>query len=119
MTISGQNFEMYQGDTKEIHIAVTDEATGLPLDLSPYVAFDGITWVMYRQTSQQTVLTKTYGEGITVPIPSNGEIIITLLPTDTENINPSTYNHECEIVSSNTNVATVTTGTVKLLFSRA
>lgn len=119
MTITGQNFEMYQGDTKEIHIIVTDEETGLPLDLSPYVANDGIVWVLYGQTNKNIILSKSYGEGITVPVPSTGELIVTLLPTDTENVIPNTYNHECEISSSSTNVATVTTGTLKILYSRA
>jgi hypothetical protein len=120
MTVSGQNFEMYVGDSKEIYITVTDEETGLPLNLSPYVANSGIAWVVYRPTTKEIVLSKLFGAGVEAVIPySNGVIKITLNPSDTENIIPNTYNHECEISSSLTNVATVTVGTIKFLYSRA
>jgi len=118
MTINSQNFEMYRGDSKEIRIPITDEATGLAVDLTPYLS-GSIIWVVYNRTSKATILSKSYGDGISVPTPSSGEIIITLRPEDTESIIPNTYNHECEISSSSTNVATVTTGTINILYSKA
>lgn len=115
MTEVGQNFEMYQGDTKNIEIEVRDE-NGAILPLDPY---DGITWIVYNTTTKATVLTRTLGDGITVPTPSNGVILISLVPADTENIIPNTYAHECEIVSGTSIVATVATGTIKIIYSKA
>lgn len=115
MAATGQNFEMHAGDRKQIQISVTEE-DGSVLDL---ISFTQITWVIYHQTTKVAVLTKTLGAGITVPTPSNGVILIDLLPADTENISPSLYNHECEISDGSTNVATVTTGFVKILYSKA
>lgn len=114
MTYAGQNFEMYLGDTKQVIITVYDENDAI-LDLSGY----DITWVLYKLTSKQIVLTKTLGSGISVPAPSSGQIVIDILPVDTENLVPNTYVHECELSSSPTDVSTITTGTVKLIYSRA
>lgn len=114
MTVTGQNFDIYLGDSKQIIITVYDE-TGAILPLDGY----DITWVLYKLTSKQIVLTKTLGAGITVPTPANGQILIDIQPADTENLVPNTYLHECEISTSPTDVATVTTGTVKAIYSRA
>lgn len=120
MTAIGQNFEVFQGDYKEIEILVKDENNNnLPLDLAPYVAFNGIVWVVYRKTTKAIVLSKTLSAGISVPAPITGIIKITLNPADTELLEPNVYNHECEISSSPTNVATVTTGNLTILYSRA
>jgi hypothetical protein len=118
MTIKGQNFEIYAGDSKNLEILITD-STDSPLDLTPYMIAGGITWVIYHPTTKAIVLSKGYTDGITVPIPSNGIAIVSLLPEDTENIAPKLYNHECEISSSTTEVATVTVGTVNIIYSRA
>lgn len=113
MTIQSQNFEIHAGDTKQVIITVTDENDAI-LPLSGY----DITWVMYRQTSKEEVLRKELGDGITVPTPSNGQIVIGFLPTDTADIVPNTYSHECEISSGPDDIATICTGTVKILYSK-
>ena len=105
---------MYQGDTKQVIITIYDE-DGVILPLAGY----DITWVVYHPTTKNVILSKSLGSGITVPTPLNGEVIIELLPVDTENVVPNTYNHECEISTSTTDVATTTTGTIKILYSRA
>lgn len=114
MTIVGQNFDLYLGDTKQIIITAYNEAGGI----LPLAGYD-ITWVVYKSTTKAIVLTKTLGAGITVPTPSNGEIVIDILPVDTMNLIPNTYLHECEISTSPTDVATITTGAVKMIYSRA
>lgn len=116
MAATGQNFEIYQGNTREIIILVTDDDTGLPMNLSGY----SIRWVAYEQTSKSIVLEKTSGGGgITVPNPANGEIVITIANADTQNLVPKLYNHECEISISTTSVITTTVGTMKVLYSKA
>jgi hypothetical protein len=115
MTITGQNFEMFAGDSKEIEIAVVDE-NGAALDLTPY---DAINWVVYKPTTKEIVLSKTLGSGITVAAPLTGIITISLVPADTENIFPMIYAHECEINSGTSVVSTVCTGTMKIVYSKA
>lgn len=112
MSIPGQNFEMFQGDTKDIEITVTDE-NGALLDLSSY---DSINWVVYRPTTKETVLSKNLSNGITVP--SLGIIQISLTPADTELITPMIYSHECEINSGASVTSTVCTGSFKLFYSK-
>lgn len=114
MTATGQNFEIFQGDSKQIIITVYDENDAiLPLD-----GYE-VSWVMYRSTNKQLVLSKTLGDGITIPTPSNGQIVIDFLPDDTVNIVPNTYAHECEISTGPTDVSTVTVGAVKVFYSKA
>lgn len=114
MTVTGQNFEIHQGDTKQIIITAYDENDAI-LDLSGY----DIVWVIYHPTTKNLILSKSTGSGITVPAPTSGQLLIDLLPEDTENVVPNTYAHECEISTSPTNVSTITTGTVKVLYSKA
>lgn len=114
MTYTGQNFEIYIGDAKQVIITAYDENDAI-LDLSGY----DIVWVMYKSTTKNIMLSKSLGSGITVPTPSNGQILIDILPVDTENIVPNTYLHECEISTSPTDVSTITTGSVKVIYSRA
>ena len=113
MTIKGQNFEIFQGDTKQITISVTDEDGAI----LPLTGYDAI-WVVYKQTSKELIISKTLGSGILIPTPTDGQIVIDLIPADTETINPGSYLHECEIVSG-TEVSTVTTGIIKVLYSKA
>lgn len=113
MTLSGQNFEMHQGDNKEIIITNYDENDAI-LDLTGY----SIVWVAYHPTTKALILSKSLGDGITVPTPENGQIVISLLPADTLSVVPNTYNHEVEITLSSV-VSTTTTGTIKILFSKA
>ena len=115
MAATGQNFEIFQGDTKDVYITVTNE-NGAILDLTPY---DAIRWVVYHQVNKALILEKTLSSGITVPVGTDGVIKISLVPADTENVQPNTYNHECEVSSGGTVVATVTVGTVKIIYSKA
>lgn len=108
MTTTGQNFEIYQGDDKDLVITVTDATD----DLTSYNA----VWVMYNITPETAVIIKTTQppNGIII---ASGQIIISLDGIDTENVIPKTYGHQCEIDDGLGHHSTITTGSVKVLKS--
>jgi hypothetical protein len=114
MTINGQNIEVYQGDNKNIIISIVDDDGGI-LNLTGYNA----VWCMHEQTAENIVLQKTTspGEGITIPDPTNGELVIALEQSDTSELTPKIYGYQCEIEDAFGNHATVTTGYLKLFKS--
>lgn len=114
MTITGQNFEVYQGDNKQLIITVYDE-NGAILPLTGYSA----VWVAVQQTSFATVLSKSTesGGGISIPDPDNGQLVVELDKEDTASLSPKLYNHQCEIEDSSGNHSTVTTGYMKVIKS--
>ena len=114
MTISGQNFEVYQGDNKEIIITVRDDNENI-IDLTGY----SVVWCVHNQRVTDIIFQKTtsLGEEITIPNPTSGEIIITLEGLDTHILTPKNYGHQCEIQDQFGNHATVTTGYMKILKS--
>lgn len=116
MAATGQNFDIYQGNTREIVIEVLDSDTGLPVSLTGY----SVRWVVYEQTSKAIILQKASGgSGITVPNPADGKVVIALDAADTQTLTPKVYNHECEIYISTTSVITVSVGTMKVILSKA
>lgn len=112
MTVSGQNFEVYQGDDKQVIITVKD-ASGIPENLTNYTAI----WCMYDTTTNSVVIEKTTASGISIPTPSSGQLVIDLDKTDTSILDPKTYGHQCEVQDAVGNHSTVTTGFVKLIKS--
>lgn len=115
MTAKGQNFELYQGDTRTLVVQVKDENEQV-VSLSGYL----VHWVMYVPTTGAIVLDKSVGNGIAITSPTTGEISISLLPSDTENIVPRIYNHELEIsIDPASSVFTVAVGTANILSSKA
>jgi len=118
MTVEQQNFEIYAGDTKNVSIVVEDEDNDLPvLDITGCTA----TWILYDPyNSDEILITKILGSGITIPTPSNGTIIVSLLPEDTISIEPANwYVHETEIVDAFGNVTTTTIGFLRIKKSKA
>jgi hypothetical protein len=117
MTVSGQNFDVFQGDTKKIIFTAYDE-NDVVLDLTAYAS--SIHWVMYKLTTKTLVLEKSVTSGqIEVPTPTNGKIELNLLPEDTLTIIPGNYSHELEISSSSSDISTISTGIVKIIYSKA
>lgn len=112
MTIAGQNFEMFQGDNKELVITVYKQDGVSIQDLTGYNA----VWCAHNQTPENPVIIKTTspGEGITIPDPSSGQLVIELANVDTNTLTPKTYGHQCEVEDALGNHATVTTGYMKL-----
>jgi hypothetical protein len=116
MTVKGQNFEVFQGENKQLIIAVTDE-NGAALPLTGY----DITWVMYNMTNGSILLQKSsdnLGE-VSVDTPSSGYVTITLDSEDTENIVPKTYGHQCESIDAFAQHSMLTTGQVDILKSHS
>jgi hypothetical protein len=115
MAAKAQNFELYQGDTRQIIITVRDDNDAVA-DLSGFSAH----WVMYHPTTKALVFERsTGGGGITIPSPTSGQVLIDLIPTDTETMIPKKYNHELEISIGTGSIYTVTVGTVDILYSKA
>jgi hypothetical protein len=112
MTIKGQNLEIYQGDNKNIIITVYDENGGL-VTLSGYSA----VWCAYKQTPFTVAIEKSTTNGITILDPSSGQLQITIEQSDTENLTPNVYAHQCEVEDAFGNHATVTTGYFSVLRS--
>jgi hypothetical protein len=114
MTTKGQNFEVYQGDNKEIIITIRNQDGSLT-NLTGYSA----VWCVHSQTISNIVLQKTTLPlgGIEVPDPASGQLIITLSSVDTSTLATKNYGHQCEIEDNFGNHSTVTTGYIQILRS--
>lgn len=113
MTAKGQNFEMFQGDTKRLRISIVDDD-----DVAVPLTNCSINWVLYKQTSKQIVITKTTSDGITVEDESGGIIVILLEPEDTENL-LGQFTQEGELTDGTGTISTIFIGSVKILNSEA
>lgn len=107
MAKTDQDFEMFQGDDKELHVLVTDE-DGMPVDLTGAT----VTWKMYRSFKDEATV-KDITSGISIPSPLNGIFIVTLLPSDTENIFGGFF-HEAQVKDIRGMVTTVMTGHIRI-----
>jgi hypothetical protein len=114
MTQTRQNFEVYAGDDKEVTITVYQEDETTLLNLTSYT----LNWVLY-DADGDILLTKIIASGLTVPTPSNGQVVVSLVPADTLTLDPGVYSHELEITSVGGKISTVTTGLVKITNSEA
>lgn len=116
MTVKGQNFEVFQGEDKQLIIAVVDE-NGVALTLAGY----DVVWVMYNMTNGSIVIKKSsdiLGE-IALDTPSAGYITVTLESPDTENVVPKTYGHQLEGIDAFTQHSMFTTGQVDVFKSHS
>lgn len=109
MTYTGQNIDMYAGDSKYIDVTTLDADNGGVLDITGC----SITYIIYKQSTKNIVITKTVGSGITLTDPSNGRFRITLSPSDTQSMK-GIYNHEAELVDLSSNISTLFTGYFKV-----
>jgi hypothetical protein len=111
MTETGQNVEIYRGDSKVLRVTVVDE-NNLSVDISSF----NIEYVLYKKDI--TYLSKTIGSGISfVGGGTTGIFDINYLPVDTENIYGNFF-HECEITDPTSQVSTVFTGSVTIINSK-
>jgi hypothetical protein len=110
MTATGQNFSMYQGDTRNLNV------TCLGVD---DLSSSDLTWVSYRLTNNAIVLTKTTasGGGITVSGASN-IFTVAIEPSDTLSL-LGLYKHECELKDATGNISTIFVGKMTVLKSKA
>jgi hypothetical protein len=113
MTYTGQNIEIYQGDTRTLVVTVYD----LDGVITP-ITGSSIKWVVYKPSSGAIYISKEVGSGITITDGANGIFEITLDRDDTL-ILLGRYNHECELKDSSDNYSTIFTGYFKVYASRA
>ena len=117
MTEYAQDFEVFQGDTRQITIPITDEAGA-----AKTITGSTQRWQAHDKTSGLVVVAKTDGEIsiVSVAPASNNAIRFTLDPADTLSLEATSdadpqskkYDHEVEIVDSSSNPNTVTRGTM-------
>jgi hypothetical protein len=92
MAMFDQDFEMFQGDTKQLVVSVVD-GDGLAVDLSGAT----ITWKLFKSKSGNVAdVTKTIGNGLTVTNATAGEFTVDLAEADTVNL-IGTYFHEAKV----------------------
>jgi len=108
LAITNQNVKLWRGDSKAIHVTLTD-ANGDPYDPSqPNIE---IEWRLMSSPYGETLVQKLLSEGGIEEVSGGGEIVINLTPTDTDHF-PRMYYHECKVFDNNApvDVATVMTG---------
>jgi len=110
MTSENQDFEVWQGDDKQLRITVTDPNAGVPKDLT---GVNAIEWAMVDQDGS-ALITKTDGAGITVTDAAAGEFTVTLDGSDTATIDPGYYDHEADVEDATGDSVTVTVGTAHI-----
>lgn len=105
------SFTMFAGDTKRLNFTLTNgDASGTPLDISDAV----VVWQASKGTvarfSAIPVLTKTVANGgLTIVDELNGQILVELLPADTQALNGNFY-HELQLQDASGDVATAFAG---------
>lgn len=90
MTTTHQNFEMYAGEDQTITVSPINDSAGDPYGDTAALTF---SWVVRTSENATTdLITKATSSGIT-----NGTsaLTIALADTDTEDLAPGTYYHEC------------------------
>lgn len=114
MTYTGQNVNIFQGDTRTVTVTVYDRNDNV-------TSIDGATaikWVVYKRTTGIIYLSKSLGSGITISDGPNGVFEIELENADTLNL-LGRYNHECELIDSSSNITTLFTGYFNIIESKA
>jgi hypothetical protein len=107
MAMIDQDFEMYQGDTKQLIVSVVD-GDGVAVDLTGAI----ITWKLYKSIAGDVPdVVKTLGEGANVTDALNGEFIVELAEADTLNM-VGQYYHEAQVQDIRGYKTTVMTGKV-------
>lgn len=98
-----QNASFVQGDTQFFDVSVVDE-NGDAVDLTD-------SSIEYQLTNDDTTLTKTRDDDVTVTDAVNGEFEVALLPADTSTLSRS-YKHSVEVTDADGDVSTILSGTV-------
>lgn len=110
MSADNQDVSLYEGDTLNLTIPITDEA-GAALDLTGAQ----LEWVLADSPGSIPLLTKTTASGITVSNPVTGVAVVGITHADSANLG-GIYWHQLVVTDAFGDVATVTTGafTVKV-----
>ena len=109
MTKYSQDFEMHQGDTKQITIAVVDES-----DVAKNLTGSTQRWQAWLGDATAVKITKADGDISLVNVAgTNDGIRFTIDAADTTGL-LGLYAFEAEVVDSSSNVSTVARGTVTI-----
>lgn len=86
-----QNFELRQGDERDVVITVYDPS-GVLLDLTSAA----LTWVLMTSEWGEVLVTKTVSAGITISnqTTNKGEVTVQLNASDTATLEPRAYAHQ-------------------------
>jgi hypothetical protein len=108
-----QNFEMAQGDYKELDFTVKN-AAGVVVN----IAGATINWMLTTQDDLDVALLSkaTGGSGITITDGAAGECQVALDPLDTKEFD-GVYHHELQLIDGSGNPNVVAEGTVEILES--
>ena len=117
MTSTGQDVELYKGNTRTLRITVKD-GDGAAIDISDATV---VRWWMGKNnkaTGTDVYIKKSThtGEGITLDY--DGEFwvaVIGLTSDDSEDLTPGKFYHECEVVTVDDEVVTVAIGAFTLI----
>lgn len=102
-----QNFELFQGDTKDLEITVED-GEGNPLDLTGST----IEWRLFRTIRDAVLIEKTLaGGGIEITNEPGGVFVVHLSSEDTRDLNGK-FQHEASVTDVRGYTATILTGFV-------
>ena len=107
MTITNQDFTMWQGDRKDVIITVRD-LNGDILDITDST----VIWMMINATNKLSKSTAL--GGIILSDPENGELTIRIMPADTLEFDGMYFYHETEMTDAFGNISTVSVGNVAL-----
>jgi hypothetical protein len=116
MPATAQDITHYLGDSLAIQLGPVLDADGGFADLAGATA----RWWMAKSvtaTGTDIYVQKSGGNGLVLDGNTAGEwiVMITLDPSDTEDLKAGKFYHECEVVDSSGNVSTVTVGKFTLL----
>jgi hypothetical protein len=96
--------DYYSGDSLDLVVTVKND-DGDVVDISGADA----TWVLAPSEGRPSVVEKTTGSGISLTDAANGEVTISIDPSDTEN-KEGLYYHELQITDDTGNVSTALSG---------
>ena len=107
------DFEMFQGNSKNIVISVYDKPNG---NRVPLVGADSMKWQLFSESLEapEAIISKDLSTGITIFQDAVGDYMqVALAATDTANM-LGRYYYETEVTDSSGNKETVDTGWITI-----
>lgn len=120
MTMTAQDFLLYQGETKTIEIPILGQDSATPFTMTTVTEVDWGAW----NTAESRVLTKKLSLSGTSAITifslngTDDAIRFTLTESDTDDFPAGTYNHECRITDASGAQEVVFVGVMTVSASR-
>jgi hypothetical protein len=102
-----QNFSIQVGDDLDLVIVVRQSDGCTVLDVTGTTAL----WVLARSPGATPLVSKTGA----LSDPTIGEVTVSLVPADTEDLCAGRYHHELQLTDANDRVTTVMTGVARIM----